>query len=405
MLYRFSVKNFRSIRDEAVLDMQAVPSVKEHGKSLLNGGAHGSFLPVAVVYGPNGGGKSNVLRALFTLYRILMSPMIARESDEGIKSVSVIGRVVKPFMLDDTSRNEPTVFDVYFSSLDIVFRYRLEVLEGKVVSELCEYEKDGSDRTLFDRQGAVFWTDDAGFGMESMWEGYSEEKAFMAGLFEFKAGNAVIAAARKWFDDQLHRNFDNPVLEKRIILPESPKDKNELLRFFNEMDLGISDFAIEGNGEERKRLVVYHAGAGGKEYKLGFTEESAGTRKVFSFLAYVVAAIEDGDLVVLDELDAKLHTQLLRYIVGLFTASGFNKNGAQLIFTSHDMATLSKDVFRRDEIWFAAKNGKNATDLYSMSDFKCDDGSKKSYAQEYLEGLYGADPYLRAIEMMESEEQ
>lgn len=408
MLYRFSVKNFRSIRNEAVLDMQAIPSVNEHGESLLVDGMHGSFLPVAVVYGPNGGGKSNVLMALTALRSILMGAMIVRNLDEGAESVSLIGRVVKPFMLDDTSRSEPTVFDIYFSAECIVFRYRLEILQGKVVRELCEYEQEGRDRTLFDRNGSDFRTDDKGLGLESLWEGYSEEKAFMAGLFEYKAGNTVIAAARKWFGGQLHKNFDNSTVDKTIILPIAPDKKDDLLRRFNEMDLGISDFTLEGDTEERKRLMVSHAGTGGKVYKLGVEYESAGTRKILSFFAYLVTAIEEGVLVVLDELDAKLHTLLLRYIVGMFTTPGFNKRGAQLIFTSHDMATLNKEVFRRDEIWFAAKNGRNATDLYSMADFKSDKSegiSEKSYAQDYLDGMYGADPYLQAIEMMEREGQ
>lgn len=387
--------------------MQAISSVKEHEESLMDGGEHGPILPVAVVYGPNGGGKSNVLRALFALRAILMFPMIAGDADEGTVCESMIGKVVKPFMLDDTSQSEPTVFDVFFSSKGIEFHYMLEVMaeDGKVLRELCEYdEEDGNHtRKLFEREGATFRPGEKELGLDSLWKGYSGEKAFMAGLFEYKAGNDVIAAARNWFSEQLLRNFDNPVSDKSIALPRDRENKDELLRRFNEMDLGIHDFALEGSREEKKRLVVYHAGAGGKVYKLRFADESAGTRKVFSFLAHVVAAIEGGDLVVLDELDAKLHTLLLRYIVGLFTSPGFNKKGAQLIFTSHDMATLCKEVFRRDEIWFAAKNGKNATDLYSMSDFKDDGGSETSYAQEYLDGMYGADPYLKAIKMFKGE--
>ena len=95
-------------------------------------------------------------------------------------------------------------------------------------------------------------------------------------------------------------------------------------------------------------------------------------------------ALKEGRLVIVDELDAKLHPKLLRYVIRLFTNPEINKNGAQLLFTSHDMSTMKNSIFRRDEIWFAALNSENSSEVYSLS-----------YDKQYLEGRYGADPYLR----------
>ena len=99
----------------------------------------------------------------------------------------------------------------------------------------------------------------------------------------------------------------------------------------------------------------------------------------------------------IDELDAKLHPKLLEYIISLFTNPNVNKNGAQLVFTSHDMYTLNSNVFRRDEIWFACKDKKEATILYSLSDIKDSNNrtarNDTSFSKQYLSGRYGADPY------------
>ena len=100
-------------------------------------------------------------------------------------------------------------------------------------------------------------------------------------------------------------------------------------------------------------------------------------------------------------MDAKLHPKLLRYIIGLFTNPEINTKGSQLIFTSHDMSTMKPTVFRRDEIWFSALNKSNASKLYSLVEFRKENGTKvrpdETYDKQYIEGRYGADPYLKNI--------
>lgn len=100
-----------------------------------------------------------------------------------------------------------------------------------------------------------------------------------------------------------------------------------------------------------------------------------------------------------DELDAKLHPKLLRYVISLFKNPAINKNGAQLLFTSHDMSTMKNTVFRRDEIWFAAENEKHQREIYSLYEIRREDNERvnntAAYDKQYLEGRYGADPYLQ----------
>ena len=121
----------------------------------------------------------------------------------------------------------------------------------------------------------------------------------------------------------------------------------------------------------------------------------------FSVLPYVIIALNEGRLIIIDELDAKLHPKLLKYIITLFKTPDINKNGAQLLFTSHDLTTMNNTVFRRDEIWFAALNSARESEIYSLYDIRTVDdkhiNNTASYSKQYLDGRYGADPYLRNI--------
>ena len=104
-------------------------------------------------------------------------------------------------------------------------------------------------------------------------------------------------------------------------------------------------------------------------------------------------------MVIIDELDAKLHPKLLRYVISLFKNPKVNENGAQLLFTSHDMSTMKNTVFRRDEIWFAALNEMRSSEIYSLYEIRHEDNervkSTAAFDKQYLEGRYGADPYLQ----------
>ena len=134
---------------------------------------------------------------------------------------------------------------------------------------------------------------------------------------------------------------------------------------------------------------------------MSLSEESSGTKKIFSLLQPIVIALQSGAALVVDELDAKLHPLLLRHIIQLFCDRDINRAGAQLVFTSHDLATMTSEIFRRDEIWFVAKGNQQNSKLYSLVEFKTESGEAvrkdAKFDKQYLEGKYGADPYLRRL--------
>ena len=123
------------------------------------------------------------------------------------------------------------------------------------------------------------------------------------------------------------------------------------------MDLGIDDFRIEERDNDNIEVFTQHTIDGLCTW-LSLSEESSGTKKIFSLLQPIVIALQSGAALVVDELDAKLHPLLLRHIIQLFCDRDINRAGAQLVFTSHDLATMTSEIFRRDEIWFVAKGNQ-----------------------------------------------
>ena len=164
--------------------------------------------------------------------------------------------------------------------------------------------------------------------------------------------------------------------------------------FVHYVDIDVSGYRYDEENHElyTQRMIE------GKIYELSFNDESDGTKKMIAALPVILLALQEGRLVIIDELDAKLHPKLLRYVISLFKNKNVNKKGAQLLFTSHDMTTMKNTVFRRDEIWFAAENERHESEIYSLYEIRRENNervnSTAAYDKQYLEGRYGADPYL-----------
>ena len=176
--------------------------------------------------------------------------------------------------------------------------------------------------------------------------------------------------------------------------------KHLVLEMIQEMDLDIIDFRVEDKGNETIEVFTKHM-VNGFEAELNLSEESSGTKKLFGLLPFIANSLLSGTTLVIDELDAKIHPLLLRHVIMLFNDMNINQKEAQLIFTSHDLSTMNNEVFRRDEIWFVAKGNAQNSLLYSLVEFKNEKGESvrkdARFDKQYLEGKYGADPYLKKI--------
>lgn len=404
MLCQFSVSNFGCIKDEITLDMQAT-ALTEHRDTLFTDIDGESFLPLAVIYGPNGAGKSTVLAALHSLVSRIMRPICATTSscdkaEECLKRSTVVSE--KPFQFSEDTKNAPTEYELFFRTKQYEYQYNLHVLKDKI-----RFEKLQKKSLTGERYSLVFIRNGSHIELKGSMRTYvtddiSESISLLSYLAITHGKNAIIKDIRDWFEDRIDfLNFGNPNHERKIWVTDSPIIKKIILGMLAEMDVDIVDYQIDKDDDDRVKHIYTTHEIQGNRYELELMEESNGTIKLFSLIPDIALSLKRGTTLVIDELDAKLHPLLLKYIITLYTNSEINKHKAQLIFTSHDLSTMTNEVFRRDEIWFVAKTTEQSTKLYSLVEFKTKAGAtpRKDAVlnKQYLEGRFGADPYLRRI--------
>lgn len=393
MICQFSFKNFKSYKDETVFDFQAA-NLPEFKDSLL--GTSKPLLPVNVIYGSNGGGKSNLLKAFSCLVSIVVRPIYDLRKNQISFIQQRIGDLTcEPFLLDEGSKDQPTEFNVFFRIGGSEYRYYIALLKEQITSESLSRRTLKGKRTavLFEREGSRIT-----LGMSISKKSINRDVNSKMPYLSFLAINydlPVIAEVQRWFESVIIWNDAGTKFDPGTMFTEDPVLKKELIRSMNDMGIDIHDYRID---RETNRLWIQRK-INKRKYELSFDDESAGTKKLLISLPVLLPALAEGRLVIIDELDSKLHPKLLRYIIFLFTNKEINKKGAQMVFTSHDMATMRNDVFRRDEIWFAALNEDHASEIYSLYEIRRENGMRinhtAAYARQYLEGRYGADPYLR----------
>ena len=399
MLCQFTVKNYKSIRDEVTFDMQAA-AISEHEDKIIKDKDGEQFLPVSSIYGPNGGGKSNVLEALHTLAAKVLRPLYATGDNE--ERVFLQKKMmIEPFAFSEKTKDEPTEFEIFFRTKLAEYRYILHVKRDMVVYERLDRVKmdTGRKSALFERDEEIVLK--GVFARLKISDELSETLPLLSYLGITYKKNEVVKDVLGWFEYGIDfLNYGNPIEELRMAVSNSDEVKQLMLEMIQEMDLDIVDFRVIKDENDRIDVYTKHR-VDGYEAELNLLEESSGTKKLFGLMPFIAASLLTGTTLVIDELDAKIHPVLLRYIIMMFSDMSINKEKAQLIFTSHDLSTMNSEVFRRDEIWFVAKGNAQNSQLYSLVEFKNEKGESvrkdAKFDKQYLEGKYGADPYLRRI--------
>lgn len=398
MLCQFTVKNYKSIRDEMTFDMQAA-AISEHEDKVIMDKNGEQFLPVSAIYGPNGGGKSNVLEALHTVAAKVLRPLYATGDNE--ERVFLQKRLlIEPFAFSEKMKNEPTEFEVFFRTELAEYRYILHVKREVVVYECLDRVKleTGRRSALFERTVEEI-TLKGVFAKLKISDELSETLPLLSYLGITYKKNEVVKDVLEWFEYGIDfLNYGNPIEELRMAVSNSEDVKQLMLDMIQEMDLDIVDFRVVEDENNRIDVYTKHL-VEGYEAELNLLEESSGTKKLFGLMPFIADSLLSGTTLVIDELDAKIHPVLLRHLIMMFNDMSINKKKAQLIFTSHDLSTMNSEVFRRDEIWFVAKGNAQNSKLYSLVEFKNEKGESvrkdAKFDKQYLEGKYGADPYLR----------
>lgn len=419
MLVNFTVKNFRSFKHERTFSMEA-SSIKEHKESIKIVNKH-KVLPLAVIYGANSSGKSNLIKALGCMTQIVMNSVRLNDSDT---------IPYDPFALDEVSEQKPTFFEIQFIKDNSLFRYGFEYTPKEIISEWL-YEKRFGEKeyNLFLRsRGFISMSNTRfkeGVGKTDL---TNANRLFVSLVAQLKG--AVSKQVMDWFAScNVLSGLDSEAFEGFTLgmFAEKNKGVDQALAFFKKLQLGFNSFVVKRstfandvvekapNDIKEKiregKIVdtftihnVYNENGDVVKEKL-FDEldmESEGTKKVIEMSGPIFDTLNEGRVLVVDELDAKLHPLLTRNIVLLFMNPEINKNNAQLVFATHDTNLLNLKLLRRDQIWFAEKDKCDSTDIYSLVEFKDDNGDKvrndRNIEKDYIAGRYGAIPFIGRID-------
>ena len=406
MLIRFSFKNFKSFKNENCLDMEAT-SLKEHEYNVAKT-ENGEYLKVSAIYGANASGKTNVLQAFdYMKKRILVS-------DDSKKNSPIDEENIYSFMIN----NDPIALEVeILAKNNKIYKYGFEVLKDKIISEWLFEKRVNKFYAIFERENNnVSMKPNKISDLVNI----DERTLFLNIYSKIDRNNEDFSNVYDWFVNSTYLDLGNPNFERFINNRVSLKilsDENykkELLKFIKTFDSGIEGIKTTPDSIEAVKsnngiidIEVIHKGENGELKALPFYLESNGTRKMFHLFDFFMDALKNGMVLFVDELDAKLHPLLTRYIINLFHNSDTNKGNGQLIYSTHDTVNLNKDTFRRDEIWFAEKDKDGISEIYALSDYILDDdknvGKKvrndATYNKDYLTGRYGAIPVLEEFDI------
>lgn len=422
-LLSFTAENARSYRGEVHLSMLATRlSAEGVPRSVVPAGMTRSVrvLPAVGIFGANASGKSTILRAMGDMRRL-----VATSFRHGSRDTPVFRR---PFLLDPACAERPTRFEVDLLLEGVRWVYGFAVDDTRVVEESAYHWPRGRRALVFRRSesdnlvfGSPFGAKDRTIGsllrdnaLLLSVAGATENRP-LAALFDWFGSNLLLAES----DNRVPRTFMTAEMASR------QRQRKRIIEMLQAADLGITSLTVnpldDEEAEQLRRFIsvireaeddldlpqpsdtdfvsfdqlgLIHIGAEG-DVSLGPEDESQGTLVWVSLIGPMLQALDEGQAVLVDELDASLHSDLVERVVAVFQDPRTNRNGAQLIFNSHDGALLDGAgawSLGRDQIWFTEKYADGGTKLYPLDDFspRRDDDVRG----RYYRGRYGATPVV-----------
>ena len=404
MILEFKCRNFRSIMNEVVFSMLAT-SDNSNPYSLIDS-ADRKILKKSIVYGANGSGKSNFIKALAFLKALVLN------SHNHMPSARIL------FQPHRLSPNDPTKFVLHFiTRAGNRYAYDVEFNGERVVAESLHSYPNGKATTVFSRSG-----------MEITTPSHKKEFAFVSEQF-LKENRLFLSCAAKYsnvpetsevyafFAEDLIFYPDNDLLPNNWreysagIAQQDPSLREKFVRFIK--DLGSpyikglnSSLRIEPNSgdsippvfseEIRKQLsrqpvmkvdvsFVY------ENFQIELENESLGNQKLFEMFFPLIDVLSKGKVFLCDEFERSLHPLVVQKLIDVVSR---NSSSAQFILTTHEISLLTPSLFRRDEVWFTEMNGaERSTDLYSLAELKAI-RKDEIYSRNYIVGKYSSIPII-----------
>lgn len=416
MLIEFNVSNFLSIREQASLSMVATkgPELANENTFLTDISAVPYLLRSSAIYGANAAGKSNFIKALQLMRGLVLQSSIKVQANEKLP--------ITPFLLDEESSLKPTEFEVTFINQGVRYQYGFSATVERINEEwLLAYPSGKAQRWIERRYDSVSCSYQWGgmgnlTGKKELWKEATRSNALFLST-AMQLNNQQLKPVFSWFANKLHivgfgrwsQSFTKNFCKTENI-------KKQITGFLKAADVNIDDIELEEKKislqnlpddmpeelrrhlEEEFKLQVktIHTLKTGRKVFFDLNDESDGTQKIFALSGPWLDTLENGYILIIDELHDNLHPLMVKFLVSLFHNPETNPKNAQLIFTTHDTSILNQEVFRRDQIWFCEKDTHQATTIYPLTDFSPRKGVE-NLERGYLSGRYGALPYLTSI--------
>jgi len=420
MLIEFSVGNYRSFWDAQTLSMAAGASKELRESNTFSPALKElpELLRSAVIYGANGGGKSNLVKALNFMQDLVL--LSAKESQEG-EEINL-----KPFFLHPEGPSKASEFEVLFVEDGVRYQYGFAVTKNRIVHEWLLAFPGNRAQRWFERAYDAKKDEEEWYfgakltGQKRLWQKSTRSNALFLST-AVQLNSEQLKPVFSWFqrlivighDDLLRSNFT-------IDKCEDNEFRDNILLFLKNAGIGVDGIMIKERkldqleipfdmpddlknflqnkmkGQTFKEVFFKHQFMNSEDFALfPLSEESDGTQKLFNYAAPWLDLLHNGRVMVIDELDNSFHPHLVRYLLSLIHNSLRNTGNGQLIFSTHDTSILDTKILRRDQIWFVEKDDMQATQLYPLSDFH--PRQHEALEKGYLQGRYGALPYIGDI--------
>lgn len=411
-IVEFSIENFKSFKERATFSLLA----RKHEKHTFCSNSE-NLLKLSVIYGPNATGKSSLMDACFEMRRGISLSANNTESGE---------LPYYPHLADIDSKDKPTLFEIVFSITESefsgIYKYTFEYDLSSIHSERLTLLEEEDEKILFARTENKISVYNSFKEAEILVDRTRNDALFLsvASQFNIPIANELVNAVRQINILSGRGNFDFGEYTTRKV-HENPEFKKKVLSFLKAADFSIDELEVEefeapgdSNDESKdsfsnpksqekiKNLSASHPvfnsnGIPVDTFTLDFFDESEGTQCFISLIGPIIDTLEKGKVLLIDEFDNSLHPHLTKFILDLFESKEINSKNAQLIVTTHDTNLLTyKEDLIKDHFWFTEKNRHGSSRLFSLAEFKLRNDTE--YAKKYLEGRFGALPYISAID-------
>ena len=419
MLIEFSVENHRAFRERQTFSMVAGRPAKgdkpgqvaQTGSSAVRG-----LLRTACLFGANGAGKSSLINAIFFMWHFIQDSFNRKPGG---------GTGTEPFLFHSEWRNKPSVFEVIFLHDEVLYQYGFALTGKRVVEEwlFCRPNSTGRERHIFTREydedkGAYDWSISSLHlkGERESWKEQTRENAlFLSTAVHLNAED--LKGVYHWLETQLRIMNATPHDSYTASRFDEDGWSHRVVNFLKRADIALVNIAVEEHNlfespdfqkmpaEIRKRMredipadarqLTVHTvrqNEKGEPVALDLKEESAGTISLFSLAGPILDVLDNGYVLVVDELNSELHPLAFQHLISLFCDPEMNRKNAQLIFTTHAVSVTEHEGIGRDQIWLVDKGKDLAAKLVPYSDFKTRD--ERPFRKGYLQGRYGAIPRI-----------